>query len=76
MQAGLGDNQEALMSVHKYKVGQFVKYSPGRSVSIVASRDYKVVQQLPASEGENQYRIKSASETFERMARECDLSTR
>lgn len=64
------------MAVHKYKVGQFVKYSPGRSISIAASRDYKIVQQLPASDGENQYRIKSASESYERMARESDLSSR
>lgn len=62
------------MTSHKYKVGQVVRYAPGRSISIAVSREYKVVKQLPASEGDNQYRIKSAGETFERMARESELS--
>lgn len=64
------------MAAHKFKVGQLVRYAPGRSISIVASREYKIVQQLPASEGDNQYRIKSPTENFERMARESDLSRR
>ncbi len=62
------------MALHKFKVGQLVRYAPSRSVSIAASREYKIVQQLPSSEGDNQYRIKSPTENFERMARESDLS--
>ena len=64
------------MTAHKFKIGQVVRYSPRRSVALSASREYKVVQQLPPTEGDNQYRIKSTSETFERMARESDLSVR
>ncbi len=62
------------MAAHAFKAGQMVRYTPGRSVTIAASREYKVIKQLPPSEGENQYRIKSVTETFERMARESDLS--
>ena len=59
---------------HVFKVGQLVRYSPGHAISIATSREYKIVQQLPPSEGQNQYRIKSPTENFERMARECDLT--
>ena len=62
------------MAAHKYKIGQIVRYAPGRSISIAAASEYKVVKLLPASEGDNQYRIKSPNENFERMARETDLS--
>ena len=41
---------------------------------MASSREYKIVRCLPPENGENQYRIKGISETFERMAREADLS--
>lgn len=64
------------MASHSFKVGQMVRYTPGRTVSVATSREYKIIQQLPPSEGQNQYRIKSPAENFERMARENDLSRR
>ncbi len=62
------------MTIHKYKVGQTVSYSPGRSAMAASSREYKIIRLLPPEEGQNLYRIKGVSETFERMARESDLS--
>ncbi|MFM9939515.1 MAG: hypothetical protein ACKVP7_08475 [Hyphomicrobiaceae bacterium] len=62
------------MTIHKYKVGQTVSYSPGRSAMAASSREYKIIRLLPPEEGQNLYRIKGVSETFERMARENDLS--
>lgn len=62
------------MAAHKFKIGQTVSYSPGRSAMAASSREYKIVRLLPAEEGQNLYRIKGVSETFERMARENDLS--
>lgn len=62
------------MSIHKFKVGQLVHYAPGRSSLMASSREYKIIRCLPPENGENQYRIKGISETFERMARENDLS--
>lgn len=64
------------MSSHKFKVGQTVDYSPGRLGMPVLSREYKIVRLLPAEGGDNQYRIKSAAETFERIAKESQLSGR
>jgi hypothetical protein len=62
------------VAAHLYKVGQVVRYSPGRAVSVAAAREYKVVRQLPSESGQNQYRIKSVAEVFERIALERDLS--
>ena len=62
------------MPSHKFKVGQSVNFTPGRTVMAPSSREYKVVRLLPPEDGQNLYRIKGVSETFERMARESDLS--
>lgn len=62
------------MAAHKFKVGQSVTFTPGRSAMAASSREYKIVRLLPPEEGQNLYRIKGVSETFERMARESDLS--
>jgi len=64
------------MSRHKFKVGQVVDYSPGRFGMAAVSREYKIVRLLPAEGGDNQYRIKSMAETFERIAKESQLSSR
>ncbi|HET9397078.1 MAG TPA: hypothetical protein VFO36_13605 [Nitrospiraceae bacterium] len=61
---------------HRYKVGQLVDYSPGRAAMHASSAQYKIVQLLPVEHGAIQYRIKSASETFERVATESQLSRR
>ncbi len=62
------------MPSHKFKVGQTVNFTPGRTVMAASSREYKIVRLLPPEDGQNLYRIKGVSETFERMARESDLS--
>jgi hypothetical protein len=61
---------------HKYKVGQQVDFMPGRTAMHSSSSHYKILQLLPAENGVFQYRIKSASETFERMATESQLLKR
>ncbi len=62
------------MARHKYKIGQRVSFSPGRTSLAASGRDYKVVRLLPEQNGLNQYRIKSIAETFERMALESELA--
>ena len=62
------------MATHTFKLGQVVNFSPGRSGMAPASREYKVVRLLPPLDGQNQYRIKGLAESFERMAKESDLS--
>jgi hypothetical protein len=69
-------SKDGNVSNHLYRVGQVVRYTPGRAVSVAAAREYKVLRLLPAEHGENQYRIKSIAELFERIAQERDLSAK
>ena len=62
------------MSDHTFKIGQLVRFAPGRSSMAAKSSEYKIVRLLPPEGGQNLYRIKGVAETFERMARESDLS--
>jgi hypothetical protein len=39
-------------------------------------RQYEIIRLLPADGGELQYRVKSKSEPFERIAKESELSRR
>jgi hypothetical protein len=64
------------MSQHKFKVGQVVDYDPGRMGVRASSREYKVVRLLPPEGTDLLYRIKSVGETFERVAKERELSRR
>jgi len=64
------------MAHHKFKVGQLVDYAPARPGMPTSGRQYEIVRQLPAEAGEFQYRVKSKGETFERMARESELTRR
>ena len=61
---------------HKFKVGQQVDYAPGRLILAAAAQRYEIIRQLPLTDGQYQYRIKSKSETFERSAMESELSRR
>ena len=64
------------MSQHKFKVGQVVDYDPGRMGVRASSREYKVMRLLPPEGTDLLYRIKSVGETFERVAKERELSRR
>lgn len=64
------------MSMHKFKIGQLVDFSPLRSGVPTTSRDYKVVRLTPPEEGSPMYRIKSSGEVFERVAKEIELKRR
>jgi hypothetical protein len=61
------------MAHHKFKVGQFVDYRPGRLSSALSASKYKVLRLLPAEGRDLLYRIKSVDETFERVAKEHEL---
>ena len=64
------------MSQHRFKVGQVVDFAPGRVGVPASSGKYTIIKLLPFEEGQPQYRIKSSAETFERVARESQLSRR
>ena len=58
---------------HKFKVGEAVQLVEGRRHVATSAVRYKIVRQLPQGDGERSYRIKSASENFERVAIESQL---
>jgi hypothetical protein len=58
------------MTEHKFKIGQWVSYSPPGERRIV----YTILQRLPAEGGgEPRYRIKAADEPHERVVSENEL---
>lgn len=61
------------MSDHKFKVGQTVSYLFGSGGRGPRSDVFKIVQCLPPEGGDYQYRIKSANEPHERVAKESEL---
>ena len=58
---------------HKYAVGQSVYYTAGMANGAAVSGSYRVVRLLPPDGEDFQYRIKSMSEAYERVARESQL---
>ena len=61
------------MATHKFRVGQNVQFVAGRFERYFPADDYEIVQQLPESEGEFNYRIKSSRELHQRVVKESQL---
>jgi hypothetical protein len=61
------------LSNQRFKVGQSVNYTSGPRGPSRTEVIYKVTQVLPPVGDERQYRIKSASEPHERVAKETEL---
>ena len=70
------ESTETRMAHHKFKVGQLVNFAPSRPGAPTSGRPYEIVRLLPAEAGELQYRVKSKAESFERVAKESELSRR
>jgi hypothetical protein len=70
-------NAEAHLSDHRFRVGQSVKYSYGvgglRRQPSGSGGIYKITQLLPVEGKERLYRVKSADEPHERVAKEIEL---
>ena len=62
-----------MLKTHKYSIGQSVRYTAGPFSRFGASGSFKVVRLLPSDGDEQQYRIKSAGEAFELVAKESQL---
>jgi hypothetical protein len=59
---------------HPFKAGQRVQLSRNVRSRNAAIGSYEVLRQLPIGEdGERQYRLKSADENHERVAKESEL---
>ena len=62
------------MSNHKFKIGQSVNYKSGQIGAARSSGVYKITQLLPLEGDDFQYKIKSAAEAHERVAKESQLN--
>lgn len=59
---------------HKFPVGATVYFTASNVSRPAASGTYEVIRQLPTEGDDCQYRIKSSTEAFERVARESQLA--
>ena len=66
--------REAVRTVptHKFHLGQAVEFKPPRGI-FAPRGPYVVTAKLPDRDGAFEYRIRSVSETHERLARETEL---
>jgi hypothetical protein len=60
---------------HKFRIGQTVHFTSGAFARGGATGVYKVTQLLPTEGDEQQYRIKSATEPHERVAKQSQLES-
>jgi hypothetical protein len=67
------EKEEGCVSDHKFKIGQTVSYTIGPFVRASATDIYKITQLLPPHGEDQQYRIKSPNEPYERVAKEREL---
>jgi hypothetical protein len=58
---------------HKYHIGQTVYFTSRPIGHMAANGTYQIVKLLPSDGDDYQYRIKSTSEAFERVAKESQL---
>ncbi|HEY8268845.1 MAG TPA: hypothetical protein VIG34_09320 [Xanthobacteraceae bacterium] len=62
------------MTLHRYAIGDAVRFTPARSDrSSAPSGSYQITQLLPEEQGGYQYRIKSAHDAHERIVLESQL---
>lgn len=61
------------MALHKYSVGQSVRFRPDRNVDASARGDYTIVRALPESGGVLQYHVKAKVDGRQRVVREDQL---
>jgi hypothetical protein len=62
-----------MLKAHKFQVGQSVYFTSSSFGRPAAAGTYKVIKLLPSDGDDYQYRIKSPSEAFERVAKESQL---
>ena len=74
--AGTPACPEHVLTKTKFKMGERVLFTSGTVGRPGADDGYTIVRILPLEGGEQQYRIKSASEQHERVATESQLDRR
>jgi hypothetical protein len=66
--AGVGVMESALR--HKFPIGSTVYFTASNVSRPAASGTYEIIRLLPTEGDDCQYRIKSSTEAFERVAKE------
>jgi hypothetical protein len=62
------------MAMHKYDLGDRVRFTPARlDRSAALAGNYRIMRLMPEEEGDLQYRIKSENDAHERCAGESRL---
>ena len=61
------------MKEHKFEIGQTVYFTSRPIGRMAVNESYRVMKLLPSDGDDYQYRIKSANEAFERVAKEGQL---
>jgi len=59
---------------HKFGIGATVYFTASNMSRPAATGTYEVIRLLPTEGDDYQYRIKSSTEAFERVARESQLA--
>lgn len=59
---------------NKFTVGETVYFTASNVARPAATGTYEVIRILPTDGDERQYRIKSSTEAFERVAKESQLA--
>jgi hypothetical protein len=59
---------------HKFPIGATVYFTASNVSRPAATGTYEVIRQLPTEGDDCQYRIKSSTEAFERVAKESQLA--
>jgi hypothetical protein len=59
---------------HKYNIGEAVYFTASNVARPAATGTYEVIRLLPTDGDDCQYRIKSSTEAFERVAKESQLN--
>jgi hypothetical protein len=62
------------MSPHQFRIRQSVRFRYYEKMRSAAPGEYEILGYQPNEDGEPRYRIKSALEQHERIARESELS--
>ena len=67
------ESKGSAVKEHKFQIGQAVYFTSRPVGQMAADSTYRIVKLLPSDGDEYQYRIKSVSEAFERVAKESQL---
>ena len=70
---GVFEFRRTALKEHRFQIGQTVYFTSRPIGHMATNGTYRIVKLLPSEGDDYQYRIKSTSEAFERVAKESQL---